>query len=233
MACVGYDDEVGYDLNGDGEITNDVDTNGDGEVTLADWERGAYIVVNSWGEKWSGDGKIYLLYSAMIDPTWKRGNYLGRIEVARHLPRMTLRLKLACDDRSDLRMTIGISRDPEAEAPEREFAPEAFNGWPLFGRTHAGHVPMAGPDDDTPLEVGIDLAPLLEDWDPSEVATGRVFLRLGRAEGSEAEGALHEWAVRHYDAEGRFLHEVPVDVSEGGFGEEGLKVEASLEAREG
>ncbi|MDB4765683.1 hypothetical protein OAG05_03060, partial [Akkermansiaceae bacterium] len=78
ITCVGYDDQVGYDLNGDGKITNDIDTNSDGKVTLADWERGAYIVVNSWGEKWSKDGRVYLLYSAMIDSTWKRGNYLGR-----------------------------------------------------------------------------------------------------------------------------------------------------------
>lgn len=50
LTCVGYDDNVGYDLNGDGLITNDMDINNDGKVTLADWERGAYIIVNSWGE---------------------------------------------------------------------------------------------------------------------------------------------------------------------------------------
>ena len=228
LSCVGYDDQVGYDLNGDGKITNDLDINDDGKVTLADWERGAYIVANSWGEKWSGDGRIYLLYSAMVDPTWKRGNYLGRVEVARHVPRMTLRLRLACNDRSDLRMTIGIAGDPDAPAPAHEFAPETFNGWPLFGRSDAGHVPMAGPDDPTPLEVGIDLTPLLEELGPDQDGNGRLFLQLGRADGSDATGTLHECAVRTYDPKGGLLDEAPVEIEDGKFGESELRIVTAI-----
>ncbi|YCM42814.1 hypothetical protein V2O64_16015 [Verrucomicrobiaceae bacterium 227] len=224
ITCVGYDDEVGYDVNGDGKITNDLDLNDDGEVTLADWERGAYIVVNSWGKEWSGDGRIYLLYSAMIDPTWKRGNFLGRAEVTRYLPRTTLKLKLACNDRTDLRMTIGVAGDKDATAPEHEFAPEAFNGWPLFGGGNAGHVPMAGPDDNTPLEVGIDLTALLKNLGADEDGKGKLFLDLSRADGSEASGELLECAVRTYDAKGVFVRESTVEIKEGKFGETPLKV---------
>lgn len=233
ITCVGYDDQVGYDLNGDGKITNDLDLNEDGEVTLADWERGAYIVVNSWGGKWSDDGRIYLLYSAMIDPTWKRGNYLGRVEVARYLPRTTLRLKLSCDNRTDLRMSIGVAGSRDAEAPEHEFEPEAFNGWPLFGGGNPGKVPMAGPEDETPLEVGIDVSALLANLGSGYDGGGRLFLRLSRADGSEAVGELHECAVRRYDAKGRLQgEEQRIDVSEGAFGEAVLEVEAVLGDRE-
>ncbi|MGY8644139.1 MAG: hypothetical protein ACKVJU_23970 [Verrucomicrobiales bacterium] len=228
ITCVGYDDEVGYDLNGDGKITNDIDVNDDGKVTLADWERGAYIVVNSWGEKWSKDGKIYLLYSAMIDPTWKRGNYLGRVEVARYLPRMTLKLKLACSDRTDLRMTIGIAGYKDATAPEHEFAPEAFNGWPLFGKGNAGHVPVVGPDDDTPIEVGIDLTSLLNDLGPDKDGKGRFFLRLSRTDGSDAIGELHECALRTYDSNGDLLSESQIDIKNGAFGKSHLKMDAII-----
>jgi len=228
LTCVGYDDQVGYDLNGDGKITNDLDLNSDGKVTLADWELGAYIIVNSWGEEWSGDGRIYLLYSAMVDPDWKRGNYLGRVEVARYLPRMTLRLKLACDDRTDLRMTIGMASDPDAAAPEHEFAPEAFNGWPMFGGTNAGHVPMAGPDDPTPIEVGIDLTSLLEELGSGHDGKGRLFLRLSRAAGSKAVGELHECAVRRYDPKGHLLHELKLDIQDGKFGESILRIDAPI-----
>ncbi|MEJ6725298.1 MAG: hypothetical protein QNK80_11275 [Akkermansiaceae bacterium] len=227
ITCVGYDDQVGYDLNGDGKITNDLDLNDDGKVTLADWERGAYIVANSWGEKWSKDGRIYLLYSAMIDPTWKRGNYLGRVEVARSLPSMTLRLKLACDDRTDLRMTIGIAGEKDAAA-KHEFAPEAFNGWPLFGGGNAGHVPMAGPDDDTPLEVGIDLTSLLKNLGPDKNGKAKLFLWLSRAAGSDATGELHECAIRSYDSEGKFLRESPLNIKDGKFGESALKIDAVI-----
>lgn len=229
MACVGYDDQVGYDLNGDGKITNDLDINGDGKVTLADWERGAYIIVNSWGQNWSSDGRIYLLYSAMCDPTWRRGNFLGRVEVTRYQPRITLRLKLACTDRTDLRLTLGIADDPEATSPQHTFAPETFNGWPLFRGSNPGNVPLAGPDDDTPLEVGIDLAELLEALGPAADGKGRLFLELTRADGSTATGQVHEAAVRFYDAEGQLLRESPLLVQQGHFGESPFAISTPLD----
>lgn len=228
MACVGYDDQVGYDLNGDGKITNDIDITGDGQVTLADWERGAYIIVNSWGAKWSKDGRIYLLYSAMVDKDWKRGNYLGRIEVKRHTPRMTLRLKLACDDRTDLRMTIGLAGSANADAAEHEYKPHVFNGWKLFGRSNAGHVPMAGPGDNTPIEVGVDLTKLLESLGNDADGKGRLFLALGRADRSEAIGQLHEAAVRFYDEQGELVREVPLPIQDGAFGERTLQLDTAL-----
>lgn len=218
LTCVGYDDQVGYDLNGDGKISNDIDINNDGKITLADWERGAYIVVNSWGKEWSKDGKIYLLYSAMIDPTWERGNYLGRVEVIRYQPRATLRLKLACDDRTNLRMTIGVAGDVDASDPEHEYAPEAFNGWPLFAGTHAGHVPMAGPDDHTPIEVAIDLTTLMQKLPSEDDGKAKLFLKLSRADGSDASGELHECAFRTYCPDGHFLEESPLVINDGKFG---------------
>ena len=232
ITCVGYDDQVGFDIDGDGKITNDLDLDGDGEITLADRERGAYIVVNSWGGKWSKDGKIYLLYSAMTDPTWKRGNYLGRVEVARYVPRRTLRLKLACNDRTNLRMTIGVAGDKKASEPEHDFSPEAFNGWPLFRRGNAGHVPIAGPDDDTPIEVGIDLTPLLKKLSPDGDGGGKgfLFIRLTRADGSEAEGELLECGIRSYDSKGRFQHESEVEIEGGAFGKTPLEITSELPA---
>ena len=229
ITCAGYDDQVGFDVNGDGKITNDIDTNGDGQVTLADWERGAFIVVNSWGGKWSGDGRIYLLYSAMVDPTWERGNYLGRTEVSRHIPRCTLKLKLSCDDRSALRVTLGIAGDKDATAPEHEFAPEVLNGWPLFGKgDHVGKVPLAGPGDDSPLELGIDLTPLIDKLGPEGSGDGRLFLRFSRADQGGATARVHACAIRHYDAKGDFLRESAVSLKEGRFGESPLTLEADL-----
>ena len=163
----------------------------------------------------------------MIDPTWNRGNYLGRAEVTRYQPRMTLKLKLACDDRSDLRMNIGISGDENAAEPEHEFAPEAFNGWPLFGKgANAGHVPMAGPGDNTPLEVGIDLTSLLNELGPDQDGKGRFFLELGRADGSDASGEIHECAVLTYDSQGSLLSESKVDLTEREFGKSTLNIES-------
>jgi hypothetical protein len=230
ITCVGYDDQVGFDVNGDGKVTNDIDINGDGKVTLADRERGAFIVVNSWGKTWSKDGKIYLLYSAMVDPTWQRGNYLGRIEVTRHIPRSTLKLKLACNKRSDLRVTIGIAGDKDATKPEHELAPQALNGWPLFGKpkNNVGEVPLAGPGDESPLEVGIDLTPLLSKLGSKSAGEGRLFLSFSSAEKSDATGMLHACAIRHYDDKGTFVRESLVNVQDGAFGKNTLTLTTVL-----
>ena len=224
MACVGYDDKVGYDVNGDGKITNDIDINDDGKVTLADWERGAYIVANSWGKKWSTDGKIYLLYSAMIDPDWKRGNYLGRVEVSRYQPRFTLRLKLSCNERSNLRTSIGISGDGKAETAEHHITPEVLNGWPLFKRSNPGTVPIAGPNMDKPIELGIDVSELFVRLAKDKDGKGRFFLRFGRAKKSKAKGQLHACALRYYDSKGKLIREMPIEVKGGKFGEKDLVI---------
>ena len=230
ITCVGYDDQVGFDVNGDGKITNDLDINGDGQVTLADRERGAFIVVNSWGQTWSKDGKIYLLYSAMVDPTWKRGNYLGRIEVSRHVPRCTLKLKLACNKRSDLRVTIGVAGDKDATKAEHELAPQPLNGWPLFGtpKNNVGEVPLAGPGDESPLEIGIDLTPLLSKLGTKSAGDGRLFLSFRCDDQSDATGVLHAGAIRQYDDKGAFVRESVVEVKEGAFGKKTLTLTTIL-----
>jgi hypothetical protein len=231
ITCAGYDDQVGFDLNGDGKITNDIDTNNDGKVTLADWERGAFIVVNSWGKNWSKDGRIYLLYSAMVDPTWERGNFLGRIEVRRALPQSTLKLKLACNKRSDLRVTIGVARDENATKPDHEFEPQALNGFPLFGKnrkSNVGEVPLAGPGNDSPLEMGVDLTPLFEKLGPDAKGKGRLFLRFASAEKSDATGTVHACAIRHYDEKGSFVSESNIEIKDGAFSKSPLTLESVL-----
>jgi hypothetical protein len=228
ITCVGYDDKVGYDVNGDGKITNDIDTNNDGKITLADWERGAFIVVNSWGADWANKGKIYLLYSAMADPTWERGNFLGRIEVSRYIPQRTLKLKLSHNKRSDLRVSIGIAKDKNATQPEHEIAPQPLNGWPLFGnrKNNVGEVQLAGPGDDTPLEIGIDLTPLFNQIESNPDAS--LFLRFSCAEKGDASGTLHACAIRSYDNNGKFIQESPIEISDGNFSKTPLMIKTSF-----
>ncbi len=87
---------------------------------------------------------------------------------------------------------------------------------------------MAGPDDDTPIEVGIDLTSLLKDLGPDKDGQGKLFLRLGRVDGSNAVGELHECAVRTYDPKGRFLGESRLDIEDGNFGKSLLKMETVI-----
>lgn len=54
MTFVGFNDDIKYDINGDGLFTNHLDINGDGIVNMQDWEIGALKVANSWGLSWPG-----------------------------------------------------------------------------------------------------------------------------------------------------------------------------------
>lgn len=220
ITCVGYDDEIGVDLNEDGKITNDIDINNDGKVTLADWEKGAYIVVNSWGQKFANDGKVYLLYSAMLDPTWLRGNFFGRVEVAKFSPRKTLKLKLSCSNRADLRVTVGVSADEKATEASYHYEPQHLNGWKLFGKNKVGSVPLAGVEDNTPLEIGVDITELYEEISDDEDGKGRLFIKFHTADGSEATGEVHSCSLRSYSADGDFIDESDIKVDNAIFGKE-------------
>ena len=57
MTVAGWNDFVRWDYNDDGLYTNDVDINDDGVVDVRDWENGAFLVVNSWGEGFGDKGK--------------------------------------------------------------------------------------------------------------------------------------------------------------------------------
>jgi hypothetical protein len=107
--------------------------------------------------------------------------------------------------------------------------PEVLNGWPLFGDgNNVGEVPLAGPGDESPLEVGVDLTPLLEKLGPEAKGEGRLFLRVGRSEKSEASGTLQACAVRSYDDKGAFVGESVVEIKDGGFGGTPLSLDALL-----
>lgn len=51
MAIVGYNDNISYDLNEDGIIQN--------------YEKGAFKIVNSWGERYGNDGYMWVMYDAL------------------------------------------------------------------------------------------------------------------------------------------------------------------------
>ena len=55
------------DFNNDGQYTNDVDLNGDGQVGVEDWEKGAVLMINSWGSSYANSGKVWVMYRMCAD----------------------------------------------------------------------------------------------------------------------------------------------------------------------
>ena len=244
MTCAGYDDQVGFDFNGDGQITNDRDIDGDGKVTLADWERGAFILVNSWGVEWGNRGRVYAPYRHHATTDWFRGRWMARLHVAaKSQPRLTLRVKFAADDRAALRMTVGTAERVDADRPARTWSPAIFSREPLAepgvasGSPEAaysvfltpnrrlGAVPPLGPGHNEPVEMGFDLS----HFDVTNTAV--FFLEVGAQKGAALHGQLQEAAILRYDADGRKVAELPFVGLPADFGATSLVVRAGGPAK--
>lgn len=221
MVYAGYDDAVGWDFNGDGKITNDLDITGDGRVTLADYERGAFLMVNPWGPGWGARGKAWVPWRAHALAIWPRAEEVATVTASSpdKPPRLMLRMLIQVQDRSRLIVTAGTG-DKNAVQPERRVQPLPFRAdavplrnagppgaWEVFARTHrSGPAISAGPlaaPGGAPLEIGLDVSSLGKD-------AGRYFLELSPADGRPLDGTLVKASFVRLDSGGGIREEIPL-----------------------
>ncbi len=223
MTYVGYDDTVGYDFNGDGEITNNVDLNEDGKITPADYECGCFILANSWGKEWANKGFVYAPYREHAVSGWERGKWVGVLKVKNNYqPRVSLRLKMQCSNRSALQLSW-------TSASKRTSAKKlVFKDSPLFRRTALeereqpkspekyvqyanqrylmGSWPLRGPKDDAAIEMGFDLT---DDFgELKNVIDQNIHLRFNLDEvgNKKISATVHEAELIFYSKSGRIEH---------------------------
>ncbi|MDA7979952.1 MAG: hypothetical protein MPJ50_14380 [Pirellulales bacterium] len=227
MTYVGYDDNVGFDFNRDGKITNDLDITGDDKVTIADWERGCFIMMNSWGNRFGQRGKAYVPYRAhFVQKNWSRGHWLASINVdPDYQPRMTLRVDLSSKERSSVRLRLSVL-DDSADDDSRlvsKFEPLPFSGEPIFddrgikgpegyssflspGRA-TGRLPMQGKERSPEIEMGFDVSELFEDVQATEQGKLRLDFSLANKR-RESIAELNNAAILLYDSDGKLLKTV-------------------------
>ena len=196
LTVVGYDDEIGVDINGDGEITNDKDINGDGKVDMRDWEMGSLILANTWGKGWGRDGFAYCLYRVLASEGHQGGIWNKSVHVVKPVkylyPVVTLRVKMTHSSRNKFRLMAGVSTKPEADQPERVMAFPHFN-------FQGGDLPLIGEDpaDSTQFELGLDVSSLVSDIEPGKSV--RFFLMVDERDPTSAgEGEIIDFAVINY-----------------------------------
>lgn len=162
LTIVGYDDRILFDLDGNG-ICGEKDKD----------ERGAWIIVNSWGNGWANKGFIYCPYKYGYPVrqneggAWKPEFYHVR---KNYRPLRTLKLTMSYSRRSELKLSVGVAADINAERPDTVIAMEHFKfagdgrgkrekrgleaATPMLGRWADGQL------HEEPMEFGYDLTDL-------------------------------------------------------------------------
>ena len=192
MTFVGWDDNITYDYNGDGQITNNLDINNDGVVDMRDWERGAMIMVNTWGHTWGNNGKAYVMYKTLAETTMLGGGIVGnrvfgvRVKTDQN-PQLIMRVKMSHNNREMIKVSAGISTDLNSSSPQHTI------DFPLFNY-QGGPYPMKGNNDYTPIVFSLDISPLLDYIDPNTNA--KFFLIVNERDPSgNGNGEVVDYAI--------------------------------------
>lgn len=210
MVYAGFDDTVGCDFNGDGAVTNDKDITGDGLVSLADHERGAFLVINPWGGAWGDRGRAWVPYRHHAVSKWPWSRHVASVRTAApHQPRLTLKLRLRAPDRQNIVVTAGTGAGRTMQPWMFSHSPAPASGASVWDalttlRTAGPHLSagtLAAPDGG-PLETGHDLTPLGK--------ASRYTLEIRSAGRGTLAGELAGASFLEYDSLGRLVREVPV-----------------------
>lgn len=209
MVYAGYNRDFSFDANGDGKITTDADINGDGAVTLADCERGAFLVVNPWGGGWGDKGRAWVPWRLHATTVWPRARSVATVKVApQQHPGLTLKLRLRAADRQNVLITV--------RRGSRTVQPWMFSHAPVTGGGNTvweAFTTLRSPGPH--LSAGALAAP-----DGGPLETGHDISALGSAEGCTLEirpagrgalsGQLAGASFIEHDSSGGIVRQMPV-----------------------
>jgi hypothetical protein len=163
MNIVGYDDNVGYDYNGDGKLTNP-------GTDISQWEKGSWIICNNWG-----DGIYYAPYrlfsgKASGGLATSQGTPLMFCKIKKdYSPLLTFKISITHNQRNGIQLITGIATSAAATAPAKtKNYSAAFN---FCG----GALPMCGKNQSSTIEIGLDLSDFVKDIIGKEA---RFFLQV-------------------------------------------------------
>lgn len=198
MTIVGYNDSVCYDINNDGQFTNDLDITGDGIVDMRDWEYGAMKAVNSYGTNWGDDGFFYLMYRTLAleygeqGGIWNNSVHVLFPEAEWH-PKLTIKASIQHYWRGKIRLRAGVSLDTSCHVPDHSIEFSHFN-------FQGSYVPMHDADEgyDEPLELGLDISELLSYIPAGQAA--RFFLLIDENDPeNQADGVVTSFSLLEYE----------------------------------
>ncbi|MCF7859834.1 MAG: T9SS type A sorting domain-containing protein [Candidatus Cloacimonetes bacterium] len=188
MTFVGYNNNIKYDINGDGLFTNDMDTNDDGIINMKDWEIGALKIANSWGLSYPGgqysDGYVYFPYRLLA----KAGAITSHkvhvlVAKAENNPALTLKVNIDYPCRDKLKVRVGYANNANQSDPITTQVYSSFNN-------QGGCWPMQGINNE-PIETGFDFTY----WYLNE-DVGKIFFIVDENEnGTPSDGTIGSFSI--------------------------------------
>ena len=148
MTIVGYDDNVCYDINGDGYITTDIDINGDGRINIFDSEYGALRIANSWGTGLFGNGGFIWLPYSLLNEIVPIGG-LKRVyvcEVEERNVQLAYKATIGHLNRGHLSLQVGYG-----------LATNEKDSYNIFANQGGDNVSINGIDNN-PITIGLDFS---------------------------------------------------------------------------
>lgn len=196
MTICGYNDSLRWDYNQDGQYTNNIDLNGDGLIDPRDWEIGGFKMANTYGSvsNWGDQGFAYMMYKSVADAFGQGGIWNNTVVIAdvkdNHQPKLTAKVAMSYNCREKLRVSVGVSSNPQATQPDKILY------FPIFD-FQGGCLPMQGSGLSDNIEFGLDLNPLLTYIEPDTEA--RFFLRIDENDPEgEGSGSITSFSLMEY-----------------------------------
>jgi len=190
MTFVGWDDSITYDYNDDGLYTNNVDINGDGLIDMRDWEKGALIMVNTWGDYFGDGGKAYVMYKTLADGA-ENGGIFNSTVYGIHVeeviePELLLRVKMKHPARNKIKVFAGLSTDVTRNTPTKVVL------FPFFSFQGGGYS-MRGTGSQA-IEFSVDISKLLEGIETTDDV--KIFLVIKENDSAdESEGEIIDFSI--------------------------------------
>lgn len=198
MTIVGYDDNILYDFNNDGQFTN--------SGNVSQWERGAFIVANSWGtgscfhngqQLQHNQGYLYVPYR-LVTGFYGREVYCLTVTDT-YSPEIVMKVKVQHPSRARLEFFADYASNAYLTGIEADSAYAALNWYkkpvPMFY-----NLAMQGlQNNNDPIEMGLDFGQFFkEQLDNNEI--GKVFFVVKESNDAlgQYDGEIRDFSLIDY-----------------------------------
>lgn len=201
MTIVGYNDEVRFDFNNDGQFTNHLDITGDGIVDMRDWEIGALKIANSYSTvgggplNWADAGYCYVMYRILPyhngPGIWDKAAYVVDVK-ENYSPLLTAKISLTYNYRDRIKVAMGVSANPNATQPS------FIKDYPHF-RFQGNNLSMQGgtSESDKTIEFGLDLTDLLNQVNSGQASKFFLIITENDPQGT-GTGTINSFSLINY-----------------------------------